>query len=474
MSNNTKNETIEDKNSFYRKQQFYYVIHKIPFALLQGLFGMMYVDYFWYKLNMNQTNFIIGMVIYGIFNALNDPLMGRWSDNIDVNKWGSRRLIFIKYGGPIWALLFFLIWIPWSYDNQIIIFFHFVVMMILFDTFLTLVVIVWDALLPEIAQTIEDRNKIFFYGGIVGIIGTIPTFFAISIMETDLWLFQLFSGFIAIFCSIIFYIAPRKLKERPELQQKIESYKLKDSIKQCLGSKSFITFSMYRFFRVINGVMMGSFIFVYIILFSEDFEFILLILVGIGGILGQGLYVRYAKKYETQSLIIRGRILEIIISIIAFMISLVEGTEIIWLILFTVIIVLSGNSVFVNPYLLLVTDEDEMLYKTRREGMYLGTNAIFNKIAETIGPIIATTVLLLFDFRRELDGSAATFQPDSALIGIKFLLFIVSAIMKGLGLIFLSMYPIKGDYLKEMKEKLEIIHQEKLEAYEREKMDKST
>ena len=123
----------------------------------------------------------------------------------------------------------------------------------------------------------------------------------------------------------------------------------------------------------------------------------------------------------------RGKAVEIAISIAAFTISLSNGTEFIWFGMLIIIFVLGGYSVFVNPYLLLVTDEDEMKYDTRREGMYLGTNAIFNKIAESVGPIIATSVLILFGFLQ--NAPEGYIQSESALIGIKFLLFIVPSIM---------------------------------------------
>ncbi|GAG92684.1 unnamed protein product, partial [marine sediment metagenome] len=119
------------------------------------------------------------------------------------------------------------------------------------------------------------------------------------------------------------------------------------------------------------------------------------------------------------------------------------------------------------PYLLLVCDEDEMKHDTRREGMFLGTNAIFNKIAETLGPIIAVTVLVLFNFRQNTP--EGYIQSESAIIGIKFLLFIVPSIMDVLGMIALKFYPIKGDYLKELKIYIEKAHQEKLIEYEKTK-----
>ena len=459
-----KKPTAKDKDTnSYRKQKFYYLLDKIPFSFF-SVFGFVYVYFFWDILGLDSFLFIIGMVIYGIFNALNDPLLGQWSDRTDVNRWGSRRAIFIKYGGPIWALFFFTLWIPWSYDNQIIIFLHFIVMVILFDNMLTLVVLVWDALLPEIAETIEDRNKIFLYANLLGTIASIPILFSLSIMKAGLIYFQIFSGILAIGSAIIFFISGSKLRERPELHQETNAPGFKESIKQCIQSKSFVSFSFYRFFNVLNGYLLMSFVFAYVLLFPAGFETILLIIVGIGGLIGQIIFVKLSEKIEIHSLIVKGMILSIIMASAGFLISLIDGTELIWYSLLIIKVILSGSAVFINPYLLLVCDEDEMKYDTRREGMFLGTNAIFNKVAETLGPIVAVTVLVLFSFRQ--NAPEGYVQSETAIIGIKFLLLVIPSILDILGLISLRFYPIKGEYLKELKNYIEKAHKEKLIEYE--------
>ena len=447
----------------YNKQKFYYVIIRIPFALMQGIFALIYVSFFWDFLGMNQTLFVFGMVVYGVFNALNDPLLGQWSDRVDVEKWGSRRLIFIKYGGPLWALIFFLMWIPWSLESQIIIFVHFLIMVILFDNMLTMVVIVWDALLPEIAETVQDRNKIYFLSGIVGAIGGIPVFVALMIFNGGLFQFQVFTGVIAIFNAIVFYFAADRLKERDELHQEINQYSLSESFRHCFKSKSFITFTAYRFFRVINDTIIFSFMFVFSLLFIPGFEVFILLIVGLGGIVGQWIYLRLSKKRGMQKLIMRGKTIEIAISVIGFLISLIQGTEFLWFGFFVFKIILGGYNVFINPYLLLVADEDELLFDTRREGMFLGTNAVFNKIAETVAPILGTSVLLFFGYIQNAPQSFS--QPESAIIGIKFLLFIVPTFMDLFGILSLYHFPLKGEKLKSLNEQIEKIHREKLIKY---------
>lgn len=260
---------------------------------------------------MNQTLFVTGMVIYGIFNALNDPFLGNWSDQVDVNKWGSRRAIFIRYGGPIWALFFFLMWFPWSYENQIIIFIEFIVMLVLYDNMLTMVILVWDALLPEIAENIQERNRIFFLGNLIGTIGGIPVLFSLNIINLGQQALHIYTGIIGIISSIIFYVSGSRIKEKLELLRDKDKYNVIESLKQCLSSKSFVSFTFYRFCGVVNDTMIYSFIFLYALLFSPGFEVIILVLLGIGGMIGQLVYLRWSKGREMQTLIMRGRVIEI-------------------------------------------------------------------------------------------------------------------------------------------------------------------
>ena len=103
-----------------------YSLGAIPAGLLVFIFSLKYIEFFYDKLQLNPVFFIIGQVIYMIINAFNDPLLGQLSDKTNREKWGSRRIIYIKYGAPLWIFSFLLVWIPWDFENQIIIFFHYI------------------------------------------------------------------------------------------------------------------------------------------------------------------------------------------------------------------------------------------------------------------------------------------------------------------------------------------------------------
>ncbi len=445
------------------KETYTYVLATIPSTILGGIFILLYVNFFWDNLKLQQTYFVIGSIIFMLVNSLNDFFLGRMSDQTNVERWGSRRLIYIKWGGPLWALVFFLVWFPWSYDNQIIIFIHFVVAICAFDMFLTLVILVWMALLPELTENLAERNKIQLLNQIFGTIGSIPVILALYIFENNFQMFQIFVGIMALISAILYFIVGSSLHERPELYKQEEVPGLVTSIKEVLKSRSFITFVSFNFFRYVNMLMGLTFIFAFLYIFGFDLltASLLFIMNGIVfGWLGSIIYISLARRIEMQTLIIRGRLLSITVAIIGFLVVIQPGTDIyIWIFLALGTLV-GGYNLFNYPYLMLVTDEDEVKHGFRREGMFLGTNAFFIKFGDSVAAILGTSVLLYFGFVRD-----APTQPPEAIFGIKFLFFIVPAIMNVFGLICIYKFPLHGEYLKEMRVKLMKLHKNKTETY---------
>jgi len=82
----------------------------VPAGLMILIFNLKYIELFYDELLLDPLLFIVGQIIYLLVNAFNDPLLGNLSDRTDPKRWGSRRIIYIKYGAPIWALTFLLVW----------------------------------------------------------------------------------------------------------------------------------------------------------------------------------------------------------------------------------------------------------------------------------------------------------------------------------------------------------------------------
>ncbi len=432
-----------------------YAIGAIPAGLLAYVFSLKYVELFYDDLQLQPMLFIIGQVIYMTINALNDPLSGQLSDRTNRKRWGSRRIIYIKYGAPIWALTFLLVWFPWSFDDQIVIFVHYVISICLFDTLLTLVVLVWMALLPEMTSDLDQRNKGNFLSLVFGAIFVVPFFLILGDMKPTSQSFQVLMIIIAIVSTIFLWLTAYLCEEKPEYQ-KDKSFTLWKSVKETLKLRSFLIFIGFNFCSVFLTSIGLSYLFLWSFILGAGATYIyfgIYIIVGYGSNI---LCMRLRPKWGTKKIILRFGIIRVIGLIISFITLILIQNSLIAIVGLIISTFFGGYSVFIVPIMYLSADEDEINHETRREGMFLGMNALFTKPAASLGPIIATIILELY-----LYAPGSEIQSPTTLIGIDILFLLIPAIVTAISLIFMYFYPLHGEKLNDMREKLEVIHNAK-------------
>jgi len=450
----------QNKKQLSSRNLWGYALGAIPNGLLVFIFGLKYIELFFDKLQLDPTLFVIGQVIYLVINAINDPLLGQMSDRTNPKKWGSRRTIYIKYGAPIWALTFMIVWFPWSFDNQIIIFIHFIISVCLFDTFFTLVVLVWMALMPEMTSDLDERNKANLLATIVGAVFVIPMFIIVGVMDPTSSEFIFLMLIVAIVSTILLIITASLCQEKPEFQ-KDEGLPLIKAVKETLRLKSFLTYMGYIFCDAFLGSIGLSYLFVYLLVLGEGgllYYFAIFFFIGYGSNI---LCMKLRPKWGMRKILLRFGVLKVIFTFILFALVVFTDAPIIVVFGLAIRTFLGGYAVFNTPILYLSIDEDELRNGSRREGMFIGMDALIHKPSQSIGPIIATFILGIFGYIQNSD-----LQPDSALLGIKILMFLIPAIVSAIGLIFMYFYPIHGEKLEQLREKLQILHTEKRERLE--------
>ena len=450
----------QNKKQLNSRNLWGYALGAIPNGLLVFLFGLKYIELFFDKLQLDPTLFVIGQVIYLVVNAINDPLLGQMSDRTNPIKWGSRRTIYIKYGAPIWALTFLLVWFPWSFDNQIIIFLHFIISICLFDTMLTLVVLVWMALLPEMTSDLDERNKGNLVATILGAIFVLPMFIIVGVMDPTSSEFLFLMLIVAIVSTVLLIITASLCQEKPEFQ-KDEGLPLIKAVKETLRLKSFLIYMGYIFCDAFLGSIGLSYLFVYLLILGEGgllYYFAIFFFIGYGSNI---LCMKLRPKWGMRKILLRFGFLKVVFTFILFALVVFVDAPIIVVIGLAIRTFLGGYIVFNTPILYLSIDEDELRNKSRREGMFLGIDALIHKPTQSIGPIVATFILTIFGYVQNSD-----LQSDSALLGIKILMFLVPAIVSGIGLVFMYFYPLHGDKLDQLRENLQILHKEKRERIE--------
>ena len=437
-----------------------YAIGAIPNGLLALIFNLKYIEFFYNKLQLAPILFIIGQVIYLFVNALNDPLLGQLSDRTNPLRWGSRRKIYIKYGAPIWALTFMIVWIPWSFDNQIVIFLHYIISICVFDTMLTLVILVWLALLPEMTSDLDERNKGNFLSIVLGAIVILPTFLIVGDMDPTSLTFQIFMLIIAVFSTILLFLTAYLCEERPEFQQD-KGLPIWKAVKETLKLKSFLIYMGYIVCDAFLSSIGLSYLFIYLLILGEGglfYYFIIIFFIGYGS---NYVCIKLRPKWGMRKIMLRFGVIRITGTLIFFILILFIDFQAFVLTGLAILTFFGGYAIFNTPLLYLSIDQDEINHGSRREGMFFGIDALIHKPAQSIGPIVATIILGVFGYVQD-----SPTQLPSAYIGIKILMLLIPVIVSTIGLIFIYYYPIYGERLEQMREQLLILHEEKRKRIE--------
>ena len=74
---------------------------------------------FFYNVILGLSAELIGIawLLFSFWNAINDPIFGFIEDNTKSEKYG-RRVPYIRFGAPVYGLVFILCWIPFVDQNS--------------------------------------------------------------------------------------------------------------------------------------------------------------------------------------------------------------------------------------------------------------------------------------------------------------------------------------------------------------------
>jgi len=124
---------------------------------------------------------------------------------------------------------------------------------------------------------------------------------------------------------------------------------------------------------------------------------------------------------------------------------------------------LAGPQTLSNVLFAQVADEDELRSGQRREGAFFGVNALITKPAQSIAIWLAPFILERTDFVTRASNMGEIFldQPGSAIMGIKIFTGVIPGAACLLGALILAWYPLRGQHLKEIQDRVLRLHKEK-------------
>lgn len=457
-------------DGFSYKSAAAYSFGQLSLITAYQAFTFLIFTFYYAVVNINTTLITIAFIIWSIWNAFNDPIMGYISDRTHT-KWGRRTLYIMIALGPLALVMVFLFTPPLSFGvtDEITNFFYFLIIIILFELFYTMYDINLTSLFPEIFITKEERLKANNVRQIFAIFGLIFAFVLPGLFISDysapesLPEYQVFGIVLMIIIIVVGLIflkfSPR---DKPEFQQ---DYKMMPniftSIKLCLKNKSFrwiipgITANMFVYLMLPTIVpLYGK----YVLNIGEGETLLLSLLLGFSFI-SAAIFLTVLWKPIVQKIGLRKTWM---ISLTTWILTLtpfmfIQDKFVAIIVFILVGIGLAGSLYIVDLIIYDIIDEDEVNTGIRREASYIGVYILFLRFA-TIFVFLAISLVFT-------NVGWAVYDPETVtpevIFGLRALIFIFPTIALVIAILSAYKYPLDGEKLKNVKEQLKKIHEEK-------------
>ena len=416
---------------------FLYCLGSFTAAVLGQAFSSWVQLYYVDVLKLPLVLYGTGMTIYGIWNAINDPLAGQWSDRTRT-RWG-RRIPFILFGTVPFCIIFVLVWaVPQSVQAGAgSLFAYFLGMAFLFDGLFTIVILNWTALFPEMYPSLRERSSVSAAKQALGIVGMIVGM-ALAPTVRDLvgWTGMgiIFGalGLAAMFLSLL------GSKERPEFSEE-QGLPIAEAFKYTFVNRSFLTFVIMNLFVQFTFVLLPAtlpFFCKYVLGLSDAQNTLVLAPIFIVALPMVWVWGRITNRLGPR----RAGMLAVAVFAIALVpFAFVNSLATVMIATAFTGVGLAGVLVLVDVLIADVIDEDEINTGARREGAYFGANAFVMRFSVSLEAIAFSIVMGTHGYDPVLE-----VQPVGVVPGLRFLMTIVPLASLALAMIALYYYPIDG------------------------------
>ena len=165
-----------------------YGFGSVAFGVKNGGFDYFLLLFYSQVIGLDARLVGIAITVALVFDALSDPIVGYWSDNLR-SRWGRRHPFMYASALPV-ALSYFLLWNPPQGWSQSGLFWYLLPLAILVRTFITLYETPSAALVPELTDDYVDRSSLISYRSYFGWTGgnavtVLMFFFLFPAMATE-------------------------------------------------------------------------------------------------------------------------------------------------------------------------------------------------------------------------------------------------------------------------------------------------
>ncbi len=439
-------------------QRLLYASGSLGVALSYQAFGtyiqFLYIDILGLKVSLVG----LGWSLYGVWNAVNDPLAGHLSDRTRT-RWGRRTPWIAGAFIPL-GLLFYLLWVPPSplvRGGQVPLFAYFMGAILVFDLLWTIVVMNWTALFPEMFPEARDRANVSGWRQLFSVLGLLIGVALPPVLVGADW-----SGrgsmalTLAAITSLTFGLALLGIREPPPARLG-QPLAFGPAVLASCRSRPFRWFLLANLHKEFIYSMLTA---------SVPFwaKYVLLIqapVTALGVMLEPGMqnslllgaaFIMALPALPAWTAVARrfgGRCAWLVsqTTFAASMLGVFFARDFFQGVAAMSLTGLSLAGLLISPDLLIsdVIDEDETVTGRRREGMYFGINGFVIRIAFTLQGLSTGAIL---HFTRYVSSSPENLyptQPPAALFGIRALTALLPIVASVVVIAALQRYPLHGE-----------------------------
>ena len=428
-------------------------------------------SFYFYEVEIGLTVWLValGYIIFAVWNAINDPLVGYLTDRPFkfTKKWG-RRFPWIIFGGVCWVFSYILIFIPPNVDPKsssgaLIIFGWLIFATCLYDTFASIFFVNFSGLFPDKFRSVDERRKVNGIATPIGMLGifagTIIPPLIIRFGEIQTFVIQ--AGVMFIFGMIILaFCIPGCRDDRETVDRYLATYDTKkeresflSSLRTAMKQKSFVYFIIaYLFYQTCTTLLQMSVTFLTRFILRMEASAMILIMLGflIGAVLSIPFWIKLARKTNDNRkvMITAGSCMVLATIPLIF----IENYFVVIIALFIWGFMFGGFWVMLALVIADVIDESVARTGKREEALYNGFQQFFGRLSFVLAVLSIAIVQTLTGFK---EGVGPEGQTSLAIWGIHLyiglipMLFILASVI-----ILWKFYDITPEKAKANREKI--------------------
>jgi len=411
-------------------------------------FGSLVFFFYERELGLNPLLAMLGYIIFALWNAVNDPLIGYLTDRPFrfTKKWG-RRFPWVLIGGATWILSYILIFTPPvsnASEGMWIIFVWLVFSTCLYDTFASIFNVNFYSIFPDKFRSGRERRNASTISTIIAATGTatgsiLPPFFY-DFGDPQSYITQ--AIIVVIICMIALVVSIPGIREDQvridcyleSCEEGLEKQSFFKEFIRCLKHRNFmayiITFTLYQ---SLVSLMVGSIPYVteFVLLRTEEDIILIMVFLLLGMIISMPIwsFIAHRTNDDRRTMLIAS----IYLAIVTYVLFFVRDYNIMIPAVFIWGTGEGGFWVMMSPIFANAIDESVIETGQRREGIYNGIQTFVGRAALVVQAVSLGVVHILTGFDPDAITSFAQF-------GIQVHFALIPAILMGIGALIFGLY----------------------------------